>query len=162
MWDMRSARVWFSMGGFARLTPRVLRPLGDARCAPHTPHWDQIERLSFRFAEGQIGGLGAEQKTQSIGRSPIDCESFLRAPIVNQNSRAASVPRERSGVQIPASVFNPRERVQSPRACSIPASVFKSPRACSIRPSATSGERSDALGSVKLGASFGQFCIGGA
>jgi len=55
------------MGGFARLTPRVLRPLGDARCAPHTPHWDQIERPSFRFAEGQIGGLGAEPKTQSFG-----------------------------------------------------------------------------------------------
>jgi len=36
-WDARCAGVWFSMGGFARLTPRCLRPLGDARCAPHTP-----------------------------------------------------------------------------------------------------------------------------
>jgi len=60
MWDMRFAGVWFSMGGCARLTPMCLRPIGDARCAPHTPHWDQIARPGFRFVEGQIGGLGAE------------------------------------------------------------------------------------------------------
>jgi len=55
------------MGGFARLKTMSLRLIVYARCAPHTPHWDQIERPSFRFAEGQIGGLGAERKTQSIG-----------------------------------------------------------------------------------------------
>jgi len=88
---------------------------------PPIPPGDQIERPSFRFAERSFflnGGLGAERKTQSIGRSPIDCESFLRAPIVNKNSRAASVPRERSGVQITASAINPNPH-KSPRALSI-------------------------------------------
>jgi hypothetical protein len=58
------------MGGYARLKTRSLRLLVYARCAPHTPHWDQIERLGFRFAERSffiIGGLGAEEKSQSIG-----------------------------------------------------------------------------------------------
>jgi hypothetical protein len=70
--------------------------------------------------ESHSGVWGQSQKlSQSIGQSPIDCESFWRAPIVNKAPRSERLftfgasgrlrrptpqtPRERSGVQITAS-----------------------------------------------------------
>jgi hypothetical protein len=65
----------------------------DFVCEIEWPRVTLAERSFFI-----IGGLGAEQKTQSIGRSPIDCESFLRAPIVNQAPRSERPTRaERRG-----------------------------------------------------------------
>jgi hypothetical protein len=73
------------MVGSSRLTPRCLRPLGDARCTPHAP--------------------------TEKGRSAKRNQAFQIDPpgvwgLANENSRAASVPRERSGVEITACVFS--------------------------------------------------------
>jgi len=60
--------------------------------------------FGFRFAEGQIGGLGAEEKTQSLERSSEDCESFLRAPIVNQSSAQRASHASEAGYKLRDSI----------------------------------------------------------
>jgi hypothetical protein len=54
-------------------------------------------RKAIQFRRRQIrGGWGAEQKTQSLGRSSKDGESFLRAPPSQTKPRAGHVPHARS------------------------------------------------------------------
>jgi hypothetical protein len=53
--------------------------------------------LQFTRADSSFGGLGAEQKSQSIERSSIDCETFLRAPIVNKAPRSERPARAERG-----------------------------------------------------------------
>jgi hypothetical protein len=49
------------MVGFARLKTMSLGLIVYARCAPHTPDFVcEIEWPRPTFAEGQIGGMGAE------------------------------------------------------------------------------------------------------
>jgi hypothetical protein len=96
-------RSFICDGGFRSLENKGLRPLFTLAAPPMPPPRrafcemkkvrciarDQIERPCFRFAERKCGGLGAEKKTQSEGRSPDDCQSFFRAPIENQTHRGA-------------------------------------------------------------------------
>jgi hypothetical protein len=84
-------------GGLRSLENNGLRPLFTLAAPPMPP-----PRRAFCENEARPftlipGGLGAEQKTQSIGRSPIDCESFLRAPIVNKAQRSERPTRAERG-----------------------------------------------------------------
>ena len=142
---MRSAGSFVCDGALHSLKNKGLRPLftlaappyprGEGRSAKRNQTFqiarDQIARLGSRFAERKSGVWGQSKKVSLWNVVPKIVRLFYD-PHRKQNSRAASVPRERSGVEITASVFNPapstnqRERFQS-RPRQITATPLKSP-----------------------------------